>query len=39
MTESEKLRLENDKLQAQIEQQLQDILKDIDEIKNNLQGK
>ena len=39
MTESEKLRKENDKMQAQIEQLLQNILSDINDIKNNLQGK
>lgn len=39
MEEYEKLRAENDKLQAQIEQQLKGILDDIEIIKNNLQGK
>lgn len=39
MKESERLRQENDKLQAQIEQQLRDINKQLDENIKLMQGK
>lgn len=38
MKESERLRKENDKLQAQVEQQLQDINKEINECIKRMRG-